>query len=102
MILTNKTKERRVVRFGVGDIVLEPLATVTVPKEQEENAKRAFKSALWQRFFDNGVFSLDDRKSLTENEVTVLPKVKAPKEFKQRRGRAEVTQTPEIIGTATI
>lgn len=103
MILTNKTNERRVVRFGVADIVVPARSNVEIPKEQEAEARRALKSQMWQRLLDAKIFSVDDQKSLTESEVTVTPKVEAPKELKQfRKGRAKVTAQPKIDGSVTI
>lgn len=101
MILTNKTNERRVVRFGVADIVVPPLSNVEVPKEQEAEARRSLKSKMWQRLLDAKIFSVDCQKSLTESEITVTPKVKAPEELKQfRKGRAKVTSKPTLDGSS--
>lgn len=102
MIITNKTKEKRAVRFGVADLIIPPLQSVQVPKEQEQEARRAIKSRLWQRFLDEKIFSVDDQKKLTEDDVTVTAKPKAPKELKQSKGRGKVTTPPTISEAMSI
>lgn len=106
MKITNLTKQVRTVSFGVQELIIRPLETVEIPKQQEATAKKAMKSNLWKRLLDCKVFSLDEQANLTESEATILPEVEAPAELKQAnkrgKGRAKITTEPTLDSTTTV
>lgn len=100
--LTNLTSRPRIVRFGVAHLVIEPMATISIPAEQEEMAKNAFKSETWQRFFDNKIFVLnaEDASHLHETkEASPEP----PANLKSENGKRKAsTSKPKLEGTMTL
>lgn len=100
--LTNLTGRPRIVRFGLPHLVIESMETIVIPLEQEENAKKVFKSETWQRFFDNKIFALnvEDANHLHETkEASPEP----PANLKSENGKRKASVTkPKIEGSMTL